>query len=238
MPHPFTRLAATALLLAIVAPSAAEAACSFGRCQNAVWAPGARTTSFGGISGNARLTPYGVTSGRQTAYGVTRGRQTAYGVSGGHQTSYGVLPDIRRLMGFRGTPNRVRRDQRSSDLLWRDGSFMSADRFRRRLFRHGLKRDVVAVGRLVNGLALYRYRYLWSDQLYVGVMAQEVAAIAPDAVRRGRLSACRLRAPRLASADLERMVRNPIGSQQQAFRTLTLRLRRPICPAQKRSHAT
>ena len=90
MPHPFTRLAAIALLLAIVAPSAAEAACSFGRCQNAVWAPGARTTSFGGISGNARLTPYGVTSGRQTAYGVTRGRQTAYGVSGGHQTSYGV----------------------------------------------------------------------------------------------------------------------------------------------------
>jgi len=62
---------------------------------------------------------------------------------------------------------------------------MSADRFRRRLFRHGLKRDVVAVGRLENGLALYRYRYLWSDQLYVGVMAQEVAAIAPDAVRRG-----------------------------------------------------
>src|SRR5215470_12664219 len=84
--------------------------------------------------------------------------RTACQVATRHHTV--SLPDIRRLMGFRGTPNRVRRDQRSSDLLWRDGSFMSADRFRRRLFRHGLKRDVVAVGRLVNGLALYRYRYL------------------------------------------------------------------------------
>jgi hypothetical protein len=45
-----------------------------------------------------------------------------------------------------------------------------------------LKRDIVRVGTLDNGLGLYRYRYLWSDQLFVGVMAQEVAAIRPDAV--------------------------------------------------------
>jgi hypothetical protein len=48
-----------------------------------------------------------------------------------------------------------------------------------------LKRDIVRVARLDNGMDLYRYRYLWSDQLYVGVMAQEVAAITPDAVMRG-----------------------------------------------------
>jgi hypothetical protein len=48
-----------------------------------------------------------------------------------------------------------------------------------------LKRDIVALGELPNGLHLYRYRYLWSDRLYVGVMAQEVLAVAPDAVVRG-----------------------------------------------------
>ena len=48
-----------------------------------------------------------------------------------------------------------------------------------------LKRDVVPVGRLANGLGLYRYRYLWSDTAYVGVMAQEVELVRPDAVVRG-----------------------------------------------------
>jgi len=50
-----------------------------------------------------------------------------------------------------------------------------------------LKRDVVLIARLDNGLGLYRYRYLWSDTVYVGVMAQEVALIRPDAVVRGAL---------------------------------------------------
>jgi hypothetical protein len=45
-----------------------------------------------------------------------------------------------------------------------------------------LKRDIVALGQLDNGLTLYRYRYLWSEQLFVGVMAQEVAELVPDAV--------------------------------------------------------
>ncbi|HWX29001.1 MAG TPA: tail fiber domain-containing protein [Steroidobacteraceae bacterium] len=48
-----------------------------------------------------------------------------------------------------------------------------------------LKRDIVLVGRLDNGLGLYRYRYLWSDAEYVGVMAQEVALIQPKAVVHG-----------------------------------------------------
>jgi opacity protein-like surface antigen len=49
-----------------------------------------------------------------------------------------------------------------------------------------LKRDVALVGRLDNGLGLYRYRYLWSDTVYVGVMAQEVALLRPDAIVRSR----------------------------------------------------
>jgi outer membrane immunogenic protein len=50
-----------------------------------------------------------------------------------------------------------------------------------------LKRDITLVGRLDDGLGLYSYRYLWSDTIYVGVMAQEVALIHPDAIVRGAL---------------------------------------------------
>jgi hypothetical protein len=48
-----------------------------------------------------------------------------------------------------------------------------------------LKRDVVEIGKRPDGISLYRYRYLWSETEYVGVMAQEVASVEPDAVRRG-----------------------------------------------------
>jgi endosialidase-like protein len=48
-----------------------------------------------------------------------------------------------------------------------------------------LKRDIFRVARLDNGIDLYRYRYTWSDQLYVGVMAEEVAEVMPSAVMRG-----------------------------------------------------
>jgi hypothetical protein len=48
------------------------------------------------------------------------------------------------------------------------------------------KRDIVLLARLDNSIGLYRYRYNWSDTLYVGVMAQEVMAIVPDAVHLAR----------------------------------------------------
>ncbi len=50
-----------------------------------------------------------------------------------------------------------------------------------------LKRDIALVGRRDDGLGLYSYRYLWSDTVYVGVMAQEVALVHPDAIVRGVL---------------------------------------------------
>jgi len=43
----------------------------------------------------------------------------------------------------------------------------------------------VRLGELPNGLALYRYRYVWDETVYVGVMAQDVAQVAPEAVLRG-----------------------------------------------------
>jgi hypothetical protein len=46
-----------------------------------------------------------------------------------------------------------------------------------------LKEDIVPLARLNNGLELYRFRYKGSDHTdYVGVMAQEVQKIEPDAV--------------------------------------------------------
>ena len=48
-----------------------------------------------------------------------------------------------------------------------------------------LKRGVVLLAVLDSGIQLYRYSYLWSDQVYVGVMAQDVLEVTPDAVVRG-----------------------------------------------------
>jgi len=47
-----------------------------------------------------------------------------------------------------------------------------------------LKRDVMRIGRMANGLAIYAYRYLWSPAVHVGVMAQEVMSVNPKAVIR------------------------------------------------------
>ena len=48
-----------------------------------------------------------------------------------------------------------------------------------------LKHDIVRLGSLPDGLGIYRFRYNWSDQVYVGVIAQEVMKVRPDAVVRG-----------------------------------------------------
>ena len=48
-----------------------------------------------------------------------------------------------------------------------------------------LKHDIVLLGHLANGLGYYRFSYLGSDKAYVGVMAQEVEQVMPDAVTRG-----------------------------------------------------
>ncbi|MBR1227850.1 MULTISPECIES: DUF3300 domain-containing protein [unclassified Bradyrhizobium] len=48
-----------------------------------------------------------------------------------------------------------------------------------------LKHDVVLLGHLANGLGYYRFSYLGSSKPYVGVIAQEVQTVAPEAVTRG-----------------------------------------------------
>ena len=48
-----------------------------------------------------------------------------------------------------------------------------------------MKHDIVLLGRLDSGLGYYRFSYLGSSKAYVGVMAQEVERLMPDAVTRG-----------------------------------------------------
>lgn len=45
-----------------------------------------------------------------------------------------------------------------------------------------LKKDISILGKLLNGLNLYKFRYFWSDIFYVGVMAHEVMNLIPSAV--------------------------------------------------------
>ena len=49
-----------------------------------------------------------------------------------------------------------------------------------------VKHDVVLLGHLANGLGYYRFSYLGSSKPYVGVIAQEVQSLVPEAVTRGR----------------------------------------------------
>ena len=49
-----------------------------------------------------------------------------------------------------------------------------------------LKHDIVLLGRLDNGLGFYGFIYNGGERRYVGVMAQEVQAVMPAAVTRGR----------------------------------------------------
>jgi endosialidase-like protein len=48
-----------------------------------------------------------------------------------------------------------------------------------------LKRDIERVGTHENGVGLFRFKYLWSDTPYIGVMAQDVVERFPEAVRVG-----------------------------------------------------
>ena len=49
-----------------------------------------------------------------------------------------------------------------------------------------VKHDVALLGHLANGLGYYRFSYNGSDRAYVGVIAQEVQQVMPQAVMRDR----------------------------------------------------
>jgi hypothetical protein len=49
-----------------------------------------------------------------------------------------------------------------------------------------VKHDIVLLGHLRNGIGFYRFSYNGSNRAYVGVMAQDVELVEPDAVTRGQ----------------------------------------------------
>jgi Chaperone of endosialidase len=48
-----------------------------------------------------------------------------------------------------------------------------------------LKRDIERLGTHESGIDIFRFKYLWSDTPYIGVMAQDVAERFPEAVSVG-----------------------------------------------------
>jgi hypothetical protein len=60
-----------------------------------------------------------------------------------------------------------------------------------------VKHDIALLGYLPNGLGYYRFSYNGSDRAYVGVMAQEVQPLMPEAVQRDRDGVLRVRYDRL-----------------------------------------
>jgi Chaperone of endosialidase len=69
-----------------------------------------------------------------------------------------------------------------------------------------LKHDIALLGHLGNGLGFYRFSYNGSNKAYVGVMAQEVQQVVPEAVvrGRGRIPSCRLHEARVKFDNYER----------------------------------
>jgi hypothetical protein len=47
-----------------------------------------------------------------------------------------------------------------------------------------LKTNITGIGSTVFGLPLYRFSYLGSDEMFTGVMAQDVLSVMPQAVSR------------------------------------------------------
>ena len=86
--------------------------------------------------------------------------------------------------GFQRRTRRVRRRaSRRRARRVRGGGRGGGGGRRRSDFR--LKHDIVLLGRLDDGLGYYRFVYNGGHTAYVGVMAQEVEGVAPEAVARG-----------------------------------------------------
>jgi len=122
--------------------------------------PGVATRPAGGGGGNALGN---IQSGRATNLQSQRGRASVGGGGGGARVGGGG-----RVAGGGGGGARAGGGGggRRSDIR--------------------LKHDVVLIGHLDNGLGFYRFAYNGSEKAYVGVLAQEVQSVEPDAVVVGR----------------------------------------------------
>ena len=124
--------------------------------------PGVATRPAGGGGGNALGN---IQSGRTTNLQSQRGRASVGGGGGGARVGGGGGGG--RVAGGGG-----------------GGARAGGGGGRRSDIR--LKHDVVLIGHLDNGLGFYRFAYNGSEKAYVGVLAQEVQSVEPDAVVVGR----------------------------------------------------
>ena len=120
-----------------------------------------------GRGGGGRDSAFNVGSGGAARAQAARGRQSFAGGGGGRQfAGAGGLGGGGRSFGGGGGGGFRGGGGRRSDMA--------------------LKHDITLLGHLDNGLGFYRFSYNGSDKAYVGVMAQEVQTIIPEAVVRGR----------------------------------------------------
>ena len=130
-------------------------------------------------SGGSRGSALNMSSGRAAAAQAARGRASMASMGGPRVAGYGggSRAAFAGGGGFRGG----------------GGGFRGGGGFGGGGFRGGggrrsdieLKRDVQLLGYLSNGVGYYRFRYLGSSKPYVGVIAQEVQRLVPEAVTRG-----------------------------------------------------
>ena len=129
----------------------------------------ARGPAAGGRSGGRDNAFGGMSSGRAAGLASARGQMSIGGRGGGGGFAGGGGGGFRGGGGggFRGGGG---------------GGFRGGGGRRSDI---ALKHDVVLLGHLDNGLGYYRFSYLGSSKAYVGVMAQEVERLMPEAVTRG-----------------------------------------------------
>jgi hypothetical protein len=118
---------------------------------------GMAATKQGGMTGGG-MTGGGMTGGMAAQGGMAPGGMAPGGMVGGGGMAGGGMAGGGRAGGMGGG--------RRSDIA--------------------VKHDVALLGTLSNGLGFYRFAYKGSDVAYVGVIAQEVQSVRPDAVVRGR----------------------------------------------------
>jgi hypothetical protein len=115
-----------------------------------------------------------VGSGKATRAQADRGRQSV-------QHSAAARPAARTV-----SPRPAARSGGARPMAARGGGARGGGRGGGRRSDVRLKHDIILLGHLDNGLGFYRFAYNGSDRAFVGVMAQEVQAVMPDAVVRDR----------------------------------------------------
>jgi Protein of unknown function (DUF3300) len=183
------------------------------RFGNSVRAGNKAQPDFRGRTGEKVLNPGGARSnvGEHRAADRVKGGDRARGnqISQAHQRSSRPNQPVHQRAARNVHPVRSanRPAHRRSASIPRGGAGYAAPRMGRHVGGRGgsrggrggrrsdvaLKHDIVLLGRLDNGLGFYRFAYNGANKIYVGVLAQEVQEVMPEAVLRGRDGYLRVR---------------------------------------------